>query len=245
MIDLKTKFRLLGIHFIFLFNKNMIGKLKGFVDGIFDDSVLFDVNGVCYIVFVDRKTLFFLGSLSTKIDLFIETVVRETGTTLFGFLTFQDQVWFRQLVKLNGISGKIAMAIMGNLDNNSLSIAIATKDEKLISTVPGIGKKLANRIVNELDGVNEKIANEILIYQPLKININTQSANIAVSQNITTAEPEIQVPYNLMQDAITAICSLGFSRQIVYNIVQKIIKNNPKIELELLVKEGIKNLGEK
>ncbi len=225
----------------------MIGKLKGYVNCVFDDNILFNVNDVCYIVYVDNKTLFKLSTSQTKIDIFIETIFRETGTTLFGFLSFESQVWFRQLIKLNGISGKIALSIMGYLDNENLKIAIATKDEKLISTVPGIGKKLANRIVNELEDIDKKISNEVIVYKQIERS-SVQNNNIQLNNTVSETEnseinnTDVPVNYNLLQDAITAICSLGFNRQTTYNIVQKIIKNNPKIELDSLVKEGIKQM---
>ncbi len=224
----------------------MIGKIKGFVEGYFEDSLLIDVNGICYNIFVDRKTLFKVCQSSDLVELFIETLVRETGTTLFGFLSFKEQVWFRHLLKLNGVSGKIAIAIMSNFDPESLALTIATKDEKMISTVPGIGKKLAARIITELEGIEQKIANESLAYQPVKFLKKSYEADFNQNDQ-TIIEPLVnnknEVSYSIMQDAINALCSLGFMRQNAYIVVQKITKNNSNIELADLVKQAIKQMG--
>lgn len=226
----------------------MIGKLKGFVDSVFDDHILFDVNSVCYTVYLDKKTINRIGQDRTEI--FIEYIYRETGTTLFGFLNFQDQCWFRELIKLNGISGKIAMSILGSIDVPLLGDAIRVKDEKLLSTVPGIGKKLASRIVNEMDGAEEKVATSMLSFRSYFGETEHRSDGHIVDSlmvkdsEIKEEKKENKVDRNLINDALSGLANLGFNRSHAYSVVQQVLSDNPEIKLGELIKESLKKMAQ-
>ncbi|MDR1696954.1 MAG: Holliday junction branch migration protein RuvA [Rickettsiales bacterium] len=121
----------------------MIGKLQGTVDFIGDGFVILDVGGVGYKVFTtDTDT----GTL------WIETIVREDSIRLFGFATRAAQELFVSLTAVSGVGPKVAMAILGTLNADVLMSAIATGDAKTIATAPGVGKKVAEKIILELKG---------------------------------------------------------------------------------------------
>jgi Holliday junction DNA helicase RuvA len=128
----------------------MIGKLKGIIDSIGEDWVLLDVNGVCYDVHCSSRTLQTLPSSGEATVLSIETHVRENEIKLFGFANDFEREWFRKLQSVQGVGAKVALAILGTLTTTDLSNAIALQDKAIVSRAPGVGPKVAMRIVSEL-----------------------------------------------------------------------------------------------
>lgn len=128
----------------------MIGKLKGIVEAIGEDWVLIDVSGVCYEVHCSSRTLRGLPSQGEATSLSIETHVRETEIKLFGFSNQFEREWFRRLQSVQGVGAKVALAILGTLTTTDLSNAIALQDKAIVSRAPGVGPKVAARIVAEL-----------------------------------------------------------------------------------------------
>ncbi|MFQ6778077.1 MAG: Holliday junction branch migration protein RuvA, partial [Alphaproteobacteria bacterium] len=120
----------------------MIGKLQGIVDYIGDDFIILMAGPVGYKVFT---TEYF--TLKSTISLWIETIVREDSIRLFGFSTLSMQNLFNQLTTVSGVGPKVAMAIMSTIKTDSLITAIATGDAKTISSAPGVGKKMAEKII--------------------------------------------------------------------------------------------------
>ncbi len=127
----------------------MIGKLKGTVDEIGEDSVLVDVHGVCYLAFCSARTLSKLN-VGEAVVLHIETYVREDQLKLFGFTTPLEREWFRLLQVVQGIGSKVALAVLSTLTPSELANAIALQDKTAISRAPGVGPKVAIRILTEL-----------------------------------------------------------------------------------------------
>lgn len=128
----------------------MIGKLKGIIDSIGEDWVLIDVSGVCYEVHCSGRTLQTLPKAGEASSLAIETHVRETEIKLFGFVNEFEREWFRKLQSVQGVGAKVALAILGTLSTTDLSNAIALQDKAIVSRAPGVGPKVAMRIVSEL-----------------------------------------------------------------------------------------------
>jgi Holliday junction DNA helicase RuvA len=126
----------------------MIGKLKGFIDEIEFGFIILDVAGVGYNVYVSAQVVHQV-SLGQKATLEIEMVVREDQITLYGFLNKEERAWFRLLQGVQGVGAKVALAVLGVMSISSLRDAILCGDSKMIQSVPGIGPKLATRIVNE------------------------------------------------------------------------------------------------
>jgi holliday junction DNA helicase RuvA len=128
----------------------LIGKLKGRVDSLDEEGLIVDVGGVGYLVAASARTLRALPALDEPVSLFIETQVREDAIRLFGFLTSAERDWFRLLQSVQGVGAKVALGILGALPGDALASAIARQDKAMMARAPGVGPKLAARLVLEL-----------------------------------------------------------------------------------------------
>ena len=128
----------------------MIGKLKGLIESYGQDSVILDVNGVGYEVHCSARTLQELPGIGQPAALSIETHVREDQIRLFGFVTEIEREWFRLLQTVQGVGTKVALAVLGTLKPSELASAIAMRDKAMVARAPGVGPKVAERIVTEL-----------------------------------------------------------------------------------------------
>lgn len=171
----------------------MIGKLKGIVDAYGDDWVLVDVSGVCYEVHCSPRTLGQLPRVGEAATLAIETHVRETEIRLFGFATDVERAWFRLLQSVQGVGAKVALAVLGTLSPQDLANAVALQDKAQVARSPGVGPKVAQRIVSEL---KDKIPDMVLSGQP-------GAALAAVGEDPAPAMPAAA-------DAVSALTNLGY-----------------------------------
>jgi Holliday junction DNA helicase RuvA len=128
----------------------MIGKLKGLIDTYGEDFVILDVGGVGYLVHCSARTLQELPGTGQPATLAIETHVREDQIRLFGFLTDVEREWFRLLQTVQGVGAKVALSVLGTLKPADLASAIALRDKAMVARTPGVGPKVAERIVTEL-----------------------------------------------------------------------------------------------
>jgi Holliday junction DNA helicase RuvA len=128
----------------------MIGKLKGIIDSYGEDFIVLDVNGVGYLVQCSARTLQELPGVGQPTTLSIETYVREDQIRLFGFRTDVEREWFRLLQTVQGVGAKVALSVLGTLKPADLASAIAMRDRAMVARTPGVGPKVAERIVTEL-----------------------------------------------------------------------------------------------
>jgi holliday junction DNA helicase RuvA len=128
----------------------MIGKIAGRLDYRGADHVLVDVRGVGYIVYVSDRTLAAMPRVGEAVALFTELLVREDLLQLFGFPTMLEKEWHKLLVTVQGVGAKAAMAVLGTLGPEGVARAIALGDAKAIQAAPGVGPKIAQRVVLEL-----------------------------------------------------------------------------------------------
>jgi holliday junction DNA helicase RuvA len=128
----------------------MIGKLKGLIESYGQDYVILDVGGVGYEVHCSARTLQELPGIGQPATLSIETHVREDQIRLFGFVTEIEREWFRLLQTVQGVGTKVALAVLGTLKPSELASAIAMRDKAMVTRAPGVGPKVAERIVTEL-----------------------------------------------------------------------------------------------
>jgi len=214
----------------------MIGKLSGLISIISTDYIIIDVNDVGYVVYVSDSDIRKISEMNSKITLWIHYSVREDGISLYGFLDLKSKVWFCELIKLNGISGRIAMSIIGNMSTEDIEIGILTKNESLFTSIPSIGKKLANRIVNELSGKSEKVSIHLMSYRGLSptdhVAPSTQSFDIVKLNETVTYQ------------AIEALSSLGFTslqaNTAIHSVISKVGTNIPVEDLIKLALQEIK-----
>jgi len=128
----------------------MIARLTGTLAEVAADHAVIDVAGVGYLVLASARTLSAIGPVGGEVMLFTELQVREDAMTLFAFASAGERDWFRLLTGVQGVGGKVALAILSILDANELSRAISTQDKAMVARASGVGPKLAERIVREL-----------------------------------------------------------------------------------------------
>jgi Holliday junction DNA helicase RuvA len=203
----------------------MIGKLKGTIEEIGEDHVLVDVHGVCYVAFCSARTLSKLGSVGEACVLFIETYVREDQLKLFGFMTALEREWFNILQGVQGVGAKVALAILSTLTPPELANAIALQDKAAVSRAPGVGPKVALRLVTELKNKAPAFAGEAI--------------NIGLKQEL--GEGVASAP---VADAVSALTNLGYSRDQAANAVAAAMKSAGEgADSAKLIRFGLKELA--
>lgn len=204
----------------------MIGKLKGTVDEIAEDHVVIDVHGVCYVAFCSMRTLGNLPAAGEAVVLYIETYVREDMLRLFGFKTTLERDWFKLLQSVQGVGAKVALAVLSTLTAPDLANAIALRDIEMVSRAPGVGKKVAERIVTELKNKAPAYA-------------GSASGTIGLKQEL--GEGVAPVP---VMDAVSALTNLGYSRDIAANAVAAALKVAGEApDSAKLIRLGLKELA--
>lgn len=202
----------------------MIGKLKGSIEEIAEDHVLLDVHGVCYVAFCSTRTLSRLGSAGEAAVLFIETYVREDQLRLFGFETALEREWFRLLQSVQGVGAKVALAVLSTLTSNDLANAIALQDKETVARAPGIGPKVAQRIVTEL-----------------KNKAPALGGGGAMGLKQELGEGVAPAP---VSDAVSALSNLGYSRDQAANAVAAALKiAGEDADSARLIRLGLKELA--
>lgn len=205
----------------------MIGKLKGTVDEIGDDHVLIDVHGVCYVAYCPTRTLSGLGRVGEAAVLHIETFVREDQLKLYGFATVLEREWFRLLQSVQGVGAKVALAVLSTLSAADLANAVALQDKAMIARAPGIGPKVAQRIVTELKSKAPAYAGE-------------GSSTIGLKQEIGEG-----VASGPVSDAVSALSNLGYSRDQAANAVAVALKQvGEGADSAVLIRQGLKELSQ-
>jgi Holliday junction DNA helicase RuvA len=200
----------------------MIGKLKGKIENIFEDSCFIDVSGVCYIVHCANNYLKSLN-LGQEVSVFIHTMTKDEMPVLYGFEEFTERELFVLLTSVQGVGGRMGISLIGEIEHMQLVKAIQQENPQVLQQVSGIGNKIALRIINELKNSKKFFAN----YANLN-EINTTSAD-------TT--------YQLKQDSVSALVNLGFRKIDVINAVENIIKESEQVELEDIIKGCIAKLS--
>jgi Holliday junction DNA helicase RuvA len=172
----------------------MIGKLKGTIDSYGEDFIILDVHGVGYLVHCSSRTLQALPGAGEAVELAIETHVREDQIRLFGFTSAAEREWFRLLQTVQGVGTKVALAVLSTLKPADLASAIAMRDKATLTRAPGVGGKVAERIVTELKDKAPALA----------------AVDPAVVR-LTGALDERSAPQPL-RDAVSALVNLGYGQ---------------------------------
>jgi len=205
----------------------VIGKLTGVIDSLNEDGLLVDVNGVGYVVHASSKTIGRLGAAGTSASILIETQVREDAITLFGFADHAERDWFRLLRSVQGVGGKVALAILSTLTPDDLVNAVASQDKASVARANGVGPKLAQRIVTEL---KDKAAGLAL----------GAAANV-----VTLPAGKAGEGSDLVNDAVSALVNLGYRRAEAYGAVSKAIASSAaKPKLDDLIVHGLRELSQ-
>jgi Holliday junction DNA helicase RuvA len=204
----------------------MIGKLKGILDSIGDDTIIIDVNGVGYEVHCSARTLGSLPSVGEPCSMAIETHVRETEIKLFGFSNDMERDWFKLLQSVQGVGAKVALAIQSTLSAGDLASAIALQDKAMVARAPGVGPKVAQRIVLELKNKVPAFSGEA-------------AAEMGLAHDIGDG-----VASNAVQDAVSALGNLGYSSQQAAGAVSSALAQaGEDADSATLIRMGLKELA--
>jgi Holliday junction DNA helicase RuvA len=128
----------------------MIAGLKGKVAAIYSDLVIIDVNGIGFQVFMSTSTLSGLGAIGAVVKLHTHLYLREDSVSLYGFTSLDELNLFQALIGVSGVGPRLALAMLSVMSPKELTMAIATGSIDLLRRVPGVGKKMAERLVLEL-----------------------------------------------------------------------------------------------
>ena len=204
----------------------MIGKLKGVVDSMEEEALILDVGGVGYLVSASARTLRALPAPGEPAELMIETHVREDAIRLYGFLTTGERDWFRSLQSVQGVGAKVALGILGVLSAEALSAAVARQDKAMMARAPGVGPKLAARLVLELKDKAPALA----------------GADFAHAEAGFERTPKLA---KAAEDAVLALVGLGYAQPQAAAAVARISAQlGPDAATAALVRAGLKELAQ-
>ena len=128
----------------------MISQIKGPLLGVEDEKIIIDAGGLGYEVEVSSSVLAVLPLIGEELNIFCHFVVREDAQLLYGFSSKNERTLFRTYIRINGVGPKLALALISSLNIESLRQAVDNKDESILTSVPGVGKKTAERLLVEL-----------------------------------------------------------------------------------------------
>ena len=199
----------------------MIAKLSGSLDSTGEGWAVIDVGGVGYLVFCAGRTLAALPNTGAAISLEIETVVREDQFNLYGFLDGNEREWFRLLRKVQSVGAKMALAILGLLSPEELSLAIAARDRTALTQVSGVGPKLAERLITELKD---------------KAPVDGMAVTIGAGGAGAGGSPA--------GDAVSALVNLGYRQSEAFGAVAGAARRlGEDAPIEALIHAGLKELS--
>jgi Holliday junction DNA helicase RuvA len=184
----------------------MIGRIAGRIVHRGDDHVLIDVGGVGYVVHVSERTLAGLPHVGEATALFTDLLVREDLLQLFGFPSLAEKEWHRLLMSVQGIGAKASMAVLGTLGPDGVARAIALGDWTSIKAAPGVGPKIAQRVVNELKGKAPAM-------MALDAATEARSDAFEVIEAVTKMKSPAPAPSgsNAQAEAMSALTNLGYA----------------------------------
>jgi Holliday junction DNA helicase RuvA len=203
----------------------MIAKLAGLLDSIGEDWAIIDVNGVGYLVFCSGRSLANLPQPGAQARLFIETHVREDHIHLYGFTDADERTWFRALLAVQGVGAKVALAILSVLTPADLMRAVMAQDKAILTRAPGVGPKVAGRIVSEL---KDKVA---------KMSLAAIADNAVAGAQGPSAG-------GINGEAISALVNLGYRpAEALAAIERAASQHDGDMSVEVLIRDGLKELA--
>ena len=211
----------------------MIARLKGIIDELGLDWLVVDVSGVGYLVHCPARTINALPGLGLPTELHIETHVRESQISLYGFADLRERECFRLLTTVQGVGAKVALAILGSLSPDQLVEAILAQDKAQLSRADGVGPRLAARLLTELKDRIMTVAGGLHV-------VSAGQAALASAPAATPAEAN-----GVSADAISALVNLGYGRAEAFGAVTRALTApNGVGSLEALIPAALRELGQ-
>ncbi len=200
----------------------MIGRLRGTLLEKQPPHLIVDVNGLGYEVEVPMTTLYRLPSVGEPVTLHTHLVVREDAQLLFGFAEKRERELFRELIRLNGVGPKLALALMSGLEVDELVRCVQAQDTSALTRVPGVGKKTAERLLVELK-------DRFKAWETVP-GIATFVTEPRVGGTVSSAE----------NDAVSALISLGFKPQEASRAVSAVKEDG--LSSEEMIRRSLKGM---
>ena len=169
----------------------MIGQLRGSIISKRAPEVVLDVNGVGYEIEVPMTSFYELPGAGAEVTLFTHLAVREDAHTLYGFASKNDRDLFRSLIKVSGVGGKLALALLSGMSSHEFVMTIKANDISSLTRIPGVGKKTAERLVIEMRD---------------RLKDWQSSGNGDIAEKVARDN----APPDGIRDAISALVTLGF-----------------------------------
>ncbi len=202
----------------------MIAKLTGRVEAIEDGRCVVDVNGVGYLVHASTRTLAALPAPPASAQVLVETQVREDAITLYGFADPAERDWFRLLTTLQGVGARVALGILSALAPRDLVAAIAAGDRAALTRAPGVGAKLAVRILTEL----------------------REKAGAMPTGSGVVLAAAVPVPTGVAEDALSALLNLGYRRQEAQPAVARVVERlGDGAAVDAVIRDSLRELAQR
>lgn len=222
----------------------MIGKISGRLDWRGPDHVLIDVRGVGYIVYVSDRTLAGMPGIGEAVSLYTELMVREDLLQLFGFPTMIEKEWHRLLTTVQGVGAKAALAILGTLGVDGAARAITLGDARAVQAAPGVGPKLAQRVILEL-----KSKAPGLMAAGASLAVRAEAGDVfeplapAPKPTRTAAPTASQARAGATADALSALLNLGYGQGDAAQAVANAAGDAPDADTATLIRASLKLLA--
>ena len=220
----------------------MIAKLKGIIENIGEDCCIIDVNGVGYLVNMSARSLAKLKT-GEYASLLIETIIKEDSITLFGFENPWEKEWFNTLTKVQGVGGKVCLAILSALSPSQLSQAVSAQDKSSFLRANGVGPKLAARIVTELKDKIVTIPVEYLSSSPSSITSDDAITSTKPSANEEKKPPQEDSIYQKIEDLTSALTNLGYQKIDAYRVASEVCNQNSDENIGNLIRLALKEFN--
>lgn len=198
----------------------MYAHFKGKVDRITNEKVIIDVNNIGYEIYMPESELQSIN-VAEEVKIYTHLNVREDDMKLFGFLSYETLEFFRKLISVSGVGPKVALGIISNIVTSDMCIAIATENVAALKQVPGIGPKMAQKIIFEL---KDKVLKEEVVNATKKVD-----KKIAINPNISEATTALQVLGYTEKQIKEVISSLEIEDDTVEDIIKKVLKQMQNI----------------
>lgn len=221
----------------------MIGRLTGQVALKAADHVMIDVGGVGYVVHCSDRTLASLPSQGEVAALWTELLVREDLMQLFGFATPYEREWHRLLTSVQGIGAKASMAILGTLGPEALARAIAIGDWGSVKAAPGVGPKIAQRVVNELKDKAPAAMTMALVEDAGPAPVSAAAPPSTVPTPVPDSPPKTNA--SAQAEALSALSNLGYAPAEAAEAVARAAGENPDLGTSDLIRAALKALAPK
>ena len=222
----------------------MIGRISGRLDWRGSDHVLIDVRGVGYIVHVSERTLAAMPGLGEAVSLYTDLLVREDLLQLFGFPTMLEKEWHKLLMTVQGVGAKASMAILGTLGAEGVGRAITLGDARSVQAAPGVGPKLAQRIILELKA---KAPGVMAAGVGLSVTAGAEDVMVeaAVPAPRKPAKPDAGAARRATAsaDALSALVNLGYGQGDAAQAVATVAGDLAEADAAALIRAALKVLA--